>query len=1205
MPQLQLNFLGNFQVLLDEHPQTAFESDKVRALLAYLAVESDREHSRSHLATLLWSGYSDESARTTLRHTLHQLRLSIGDESASPSILLITRQSLRFNPAFAESVDATQVMSVLHFCATHPHPHQQLAACEACLTRMKSAVDLYRGDFLADLAIPDSAPFEEWRRMKQEQFHILTLDALYQLSDVSESRGNDAQTIHFAQRQLVLEPWREGAHRQLMRAFARQGQRSSAISQYQTCRRILAEELNIEPSAETTKLYEAIRSGEFEKQARQGAGTLGVKTRRQGDKETDLLDHPVAFTSASSAEPSSSHPVTQSPSHLVIVSPPPHNLPTQLTPLVGRDHELNELVTRLDHPETRLLTLVGAGGMGKSRLALAIAHARKEKYAGGVYLVTLAPLSNASEIAPAIANALSIELRADEPIQALIHYLRNKEMLLVFDNFEHLLEGAQLVLTLLQSAAKLRVLITSRQRLNIRGEYLYPVETLDISGLKNSSPDQVPAAVQLFTQCAQRVKADFEVTQHNLATLVRIARLVQGMPLGLELAAAWVEMLSLDEIANEIERGAEFLSADWADMPDRQRSVGAVFEWSWRLLTEGEQQVFRKLSVFRGGFTREAAEQVAGASLRVLVSLVHKSLLRAPEMNSGQRGRYEIHELLRQFATRHLTAQESERQNVEVQHSQYYLSWVQGRETQLMRSESHSAAEEIQSELDNIRLAWMWAVHNQQAALLDRSAVALWQYYSVAGPLFEGERIFSQAVESLHTHKIGEQDHSPETLTLHFTLSKLLAIHASFLIFLGKSERAMTSAQRAIVLAKSSGSDEGLLLGMLATGQIAYFTGKKEEMHDCMRQMLTLAAEQLQLGHISEARYHAQVSAYLWLGGSNVAQGLFAEARQYLLQGLQICQRLGKRRGEMDFLVNLANSSRHISDIASATREYEQAIQIANQIGYRWGAGIAQLELGEIMMLQGRYTSAGELLEAALSIFRQIGDLPREAFALSWLSQLSIMLGNYPKATDWLTEFSRLDPELDSLEVKRNGLLQRSLLAFHKSALVDALNLIDQASEIAQQSSSQHDYVVIKTLAGHIYFNLKEIAQASTLFQSALELMGASGVVDSSDEPRAGLLQIALAAGNLEQAKEYIEQIMRNPTAQLRLGIVQPFYAYWITYRALFAMDDPRALTFLESAHSHLQSCAAQIADPRDRRCFLENIAIHRSLQSAYAAIKG
>ena len=546
-------------------------------------------------------------------------------------------------------------------------------AARSASSAWSRACSLYRGEFLEDIS-SNSQLFEEWVIVQREQFQRQALDALHILANHYELVRDFESMRRSAARQLTLEPWREDAHRQMMRALAQQGERAAAIAQYETCQRLLADELGIAPDAETRALYERICDDAL---------------------KPEMLQAPV----------------------------PVFNLPIQLTPFIGRESELIDIKMLLDDPGVRLLTLTGAGGMGKTRLAVETAYQRLHRYPDGVFFVSLAPVAGPDMIASSIATAMGLMLDGDIR-NVLPSALRDKQTLLVLDNFDHLLDGAGIVVALLEAAPGLQLLATSRERLNVPGEYMYMVHGMNYG--ESGSQDRISAsATRLFAQCVRRVQSDFTMRDESLAAVTRICELVEGMPLGLELAAAWADLLPLDEIAREIERSIDFLSSNWRDTPERHRSLRAVFDRSWRSLDESERQVFRRLSVFRGGFSRAAAQTVAGASLRALMRLAHKSLLHQRE------GRYQIHELLRQFGEEQLDSVPDERAEVEARHSTYYLAFVAQRRTALDGSEPQQAAGQIRAEFNNIEQAWMSAVQRDQSTELDEAAIGLWRFCSL------------------------------------------------------------------------------------------------------------------------------------------------------------------------------------------------------------------------------------------------------------------------------------------------------------------------------------------------------------------------------------------------------------------------------------------------------------------------------------------
>src|SRR5512135_1608227 len=355
--------------------------------------------------------------------------------------------------------------------------------------------------------------------------------------------------------------------------------------------------------------------------------------------------------------------------------PTRNNLPVLPTPLIGRQREVEELRQLLRDPHCRLLTLVGPGGIGKTRLAIETASHVQAAFAEGVYFVPLAPVNSTRLIVPVTADALGFAFQSAssaEPKTQLFNYLKEKQALLVVDNLEHLLAepGIEVFAEILARAPHVKLLTTSRESLGLQDEWIFEVQGLPIPDTRYVEGSAQNTSVELFLQRARRAHVGFHATPEDYPAIVRICQLMDGMPLGIELAAAWVRTLSCGEVAQEIERGLDFLSVSTRDLPARHRSMRAVLDHSWKLLTEEEKQALARLSVFRGGFRREAAEQVAEATLVVLSTLVTKSLIRR-----GGDGRYDLHELIRQFAADHFAERsEDEQTAIQACHGSYYLT---------------------------------------------------------------------------------------------------------------------------------------------------------------------------------------------------------------------------------------------------------------------------------------------------------------------------------------------------------------------------------------------------------------------------------------------------------------------------------------------------------------------------------------------------
>jgi len=1197
LPHLALAFLGQFHVSLDDQPVTAFETDKVRALLAYLAVEADRAHARSTLVALLWPGYTEESARTTLRHVLHKLRQTIGDASASPPFLLITRQTLQFNPAAAHSLDVARFTALLQQCATHAHA--QLHQCSLCLEQLRQAVELYRGDFLTSITIQDSAEFEEWRRIQQEQLHIGLLDALQLLANAHEANHDYAQARRYSQRQVELEPWHEAAHVQLMRVLARSGQRGAAIAQYHTCRQVLATELGVEPDAATTALYEQIRRGALADEA-PAAGFA------PGEYPSSAARNKAQKVTANGAQDGRDPSPILDPQ--TINDSPPHNLPETLTTFVGRERELAELSKRLQQPDVRLLTLVGPGGMGKTRLAVEAVRAQlnnpavdlRSRFADGIFFVSLTPLTKATEIAPAIATAMNLPLRGDDAAQGLLDLLRSRRVLLLLDNCEHLLDGMSLIVALLQTAPHVQIIATSRERLNLQAEYLYGVEGLEIRAATQFAEVAQAAAVRLFVQSAQRVQPQFMVSEANVASVLKICALMQGMPLGLELAAAWTDTLTLDAIAAEIAQSADFLAADWRDVPARQRSMRAVFDWSWQLLNDVEREVLRRLTVFRGGFMRDAAQAVVGASLRVLTRLVHKSLL-GWHQESGATMRYEVHELVRQFAAEQLEASPVERATVQEQHSVFYLAYVAERSRRLAYHEPRQAAAELRIEFNNIRQAWTWAVSNAKFAALEHCAEGFWLFFHLTG-LPEGAELFGLAAERVRQSSTSAAAGDAQRLSLRL-LSKLLGMQANLTSALGKFNQVIQLAQQVMAIDAAGEDSEAKIFATWVWGAALARKGELAEAQMRFEQVLQWAAVE-QPKATGELLRTAEWLALVWLGAGYIDRDDYAAAKQVLHKALQICQSLGKVHGEATCLMNLGAVDLIAGNYAAVRQSYEQALPLIRTAGFRWGEGATLIELGQAVRMLGEYGLAATLLTQGQTVMYAIGELNQQGIALIALGELDICLGAYDRAQLRFDQYVQLMSSATSTALSDlDHTLALGTLAYHKGDFRQALIHATQGWQTACTLGNRTRQAKALMRMGHTHAGLQQPLEAAQAYAQALALYTELGKVAAAVEAKAGLAALALAAGEGVLAMQYVEEILPVLAEDPRGGVDEPFYTYLTCYMVLTTQQDARAATVLKTACTLLQTYADHIQDNDLRHSFLENVAVHRALHHADATV--
>src|SRR5947209_17499510 len=394
-----------------------------------------------------------------------------------------------------------------------------------------------------------------------------------------------------------------------------------------------------------------------------------------------------------------------------------------------------QITTLLQQEEVRLVTITGPGGIGKTYLALKVAETQLEQFAREVYFVPLTPLLSAELLVAAIAVTLrfSFQSSIDQKMQ-LLTYLHEKKILLILDGFEHVQVGASLIVEILQQAPAMTLLVTSRERLHAQGEWV-----LDLSGLSFPQTDQIDedqrySAVQLFLQSAQRLNAAVTFSTEEIGAVGRICQLVEGMPLALEMAAAWTRTLSCLEIAHELEQGLTVLTTTSSTVSERHRSIRVVCEHSWNLLTAEEQVVFRSLSVFHGGFRRAAAEQIAGATLPMLAALIDKSLLRKRLVEG-----YEMHDLIRQYAAVKLQELAEEQVVVCDRHCHYFTDMLFQREEHLRGKRQDEALAEIRAEMENVRFAWHWAVIHRRLPAIQRAQQSLSDVYEILGWLEEGQ----------------------------------------------------------------------------------------------------------------------------------------------------------------------------------------------------------------------------------------------------------------------------------------------------------------------------------------------------------------------------------------------------------------------------------------------------------------------------------
>jgi predicted ATPase/DNA-binding SARP family transcriptional activator len=1058
MSGLALFLLGSPRVERDAEP-IALQRRRAVALLAYLAV-TGRSHSRDTLAALFWPEHDQSSARAGLRRVLSSLRKALGE-----GWLQVDRETVGLNRDADIWLDASELRNRLMESRTHRHPQEE--ACPACLSSLAEAAALYRDDFLAGFTLRDSPGFDDWQSFETEGLRNELARVLQQLATGHGAKGEFEPAIAHARRWVVLDPLHEPAHRSLMHLYASSGQRAAALRQYAECKRVLQEEVGALPEKATTLLCQAIREG----------------------RELPPLREPTPG-----------------------VAPAPaavrHNLPLQLTPFVGREAILAEIAHRLQNPACRLLTLVGPGGSGKTRLALEAAAARLDDFPHGVYFVSLAPLESIEAIVPTVAKALGLSFYAQapappqsQPRQQLLDYLRLKTMLLIMDNFEHLLEGLDLVLQILQAAPKVKMVVTSRARLNLQGEHLFPVPGMALPEWE--APDDAGAtlddaaqysAVELFLQSARRAQPGFALANDNVADVIRICRLVEGMPLGILLAAAWVAVLSPAEVASEIGHSLDFLEAELRDLPQRQRSMRAVFDRSWRLLTEREREVFQRLSVFRGGFTQRAATQVAGAQLRELRSLVGKSLLqRDPQ------GRYSVHELLRQYAAQRLAKVPQEWGSAKDRHSAYFAAFLQHRKASFVEVNlSGRALAEFTAETDNVRVGWDWAVVQGRIEDIDRALGGLAVLCRILGWFQEKEAILGRAAQMLEEESVG---YAQEALQSGATAALVQGDAGA--------QVAMADRRRRLVLGKV----------LAQQGRVCFALGLREKGRALLQRGLEILRD---LG----AR-EPMVFALCSLGENTLLQG---EGKTLCLEGLAISKEIGYRYGMEMSLHCLGRDAVFRGEYGAAQQLYQEKLAVSKELDQEVVANSLS-DLGYVAWCLGQYREAEQLHQQSLVLSEDILLQYGIARSLCRLGLDALGLAEYGEARQLLQESSAIYQELSIPWFSTDVLLCQGEVANALGQCAEAARLAQEALSVSQELAYPDLIARSFQVLGDATYGLGDLQKGRQCFLQALETSMALRAAPLALLTLVGIARLLLAEGEPETASELLALVLHHPAS--------------------------------------------------------------------------
>lgn len=784
------------------------------------------------------------------------------------------------------------------------------------------ALDLYRGDLLTGFGLRGAALFEEWLAIEREQVRQAAAKTLKRLAQEALAASAPQQGLPFAQKLVSLAAWDEDAHLLLMQLYAAAGQRSAALRQYERCREILAQELSLEPSPPLQKLFEQLRRAPSEPAA------------------------PL----------------------------PPHNLPSAATPFLGRADELSQLEDLLHQPACRLLTLTGPGGTGKTRLALALAQRlwqnTPEQFPDGVFFVPLAGIETPDGLWAALAAALGLELLPRLlPAAQVKRFLQPRRALLVLDNLEQLEKHSGEWVTLLAEAPGLKLLATSRLALGLYEEWLFEVGGLAV----DDSPTN--DAAQLFAQSARRARLGF-----NLAAewphVQAICRLVGGLPLGIELAAAWARSLPVREIAALVERSQAQFATPLRNLPDRHTSLGAVFQTSWSLLEPDEQRALAEIAIFPAEFDLAAAEGVTSATPRLLSRLVNASLV---QRTPG--GRYHLHPFIRECAA----TQSSHPHDLQAAHASYFAAWLAAR-TPALKNLDAVTIQQAAVEMPNLRQMWRWAAETGQAETLQACAAGLAALCDPLGWLQEGENLLQMArqtlaaesqpwaVLSLYIGRLqfrqGRFAEARQALQASLDILEISAEQglrataqnylATTLRDLGEIEAAQRLFAKSRAAFEALGDAAGLAALAVNEAGMCIRQGRHAQARELSQQALAFFRPLNAPGLL--------VAPLASLGGSNVELGLYDEAQACFTEALEHARQAGNRLMIASLENHLGVLEIHRQNFPAAEAHLRQAQQVAEEIGSLETLARASNDLGALYERQGNFAAALPAFQKALAI---------------------------------------------------------------------------------------------------------------------------------------------------------------------------------------------------------------------------------------------
>jgi DNA-binding SARP family transcriptional activator/predicted ATPase len=975
---LSFTLLGPVVLSKNGVPVTQFRSQKEAALLIYLA-QTGQAHPRDFIADLLWESSSTSQALSNLRTALTRLRKQVGDG------LRVTRKTVALAAGNLTQVDSVSLLQRLAAVG-------QIDTAEKAAT-LQQTLDAYDGDFLADFHLADAPQFNEWVLVTREHIRRQVISAYDKLGQYALSTGDADTGIAAARGWLQVDGLDEAAHTLLIRLLLAAGNVREATAHYDHCVALLRAELDVAPPAAMTALI------------------ADVQPRRTIEMR----------------------PTTA----------PRHNLPPEYDQFFGRETVQAQIHARLDQPWCRLVTITGLGGVGKTRLAATIARRRLDQYADGVWLVELADMDPNDDdlteaIAVEIASVLDLRLTGSTtPLAQLLTHLRHKQMLLVLDNFELLFGGMQIVLDIVGQCENVQLLVTSREALQIRAEW-----TIALGGLSwqtSDRDDRSSEAVDLFVarqmQLGSAQSAWGAILRDDLSAVRTICHTVEGLPLAIELAAALTQEATAWEIAAELRHGFDALTTSLRDMPQRHRGLHVVFEMSWRTLTPALQQRLARLSVFRSGFTGNAAWEIAEADAQDLDLLCAKSLL----SYNGTTERYTLHPVINAYAAQRQLPTDPTQQK----HAHYYLALLAAQREPLQKEAPQHAVALLQPDMDNVRLAWQTGLAQGSglrlaADLLSAALPSLSIYYQLRGLAREGEAVMQSTVSA--AQRWGAEGRG---LATRAGLER-----ARFQNRLGHYRPAIQTVNAALALAAQGGDPWAEGMGHVLWGESLWRLGE----YDASASKLTHA---LKIGQAIESTLIIGWCHH-HLGVINDIQSHYDAALDHLQQACTAWRAIDNAQALSNSLNSIGLVHYNQGDLSGAQQAMEETLALCSQLDNRPLQSLLLNNLGLVSTDQGDYFSAHHYLQIGLELAKANGDLAAQGLAHLNLGKNYRLLNEPDLEVDNLQEGLRISESIGDSSMIATALFYLAVTRHRQRDAKRAEALYGRALQIARHDNLQH-----------------------------------------------------------------------------------------------------------------------------------------------------